>query len=507
MGAMPTDPSDAGQPTPFERVPTGIPGLDTVLRGGFLKAGIYIVRGEPGAGKTIFGNQFCFNHVAAGHHAVYVTLLAETHDRMMQHMQTMSFFEPARIPDRLYYVNGFRVLEEDGIKGLIDLLRREIRTHNATLLVLDGMIATEESSGSDLEFKKFIHDLQAHIAIEGCTALLLTNGHRSEYHPAHTMVDGIIELRDVLFGSQAERELEVRKLRGTDALRGRHSFRVTEAGIVVYPRLEALLARPSAHDEWSDERCTTGISQLDTMVGGGIHGGTATLVLGASGLGKTSLGLHFISQSSAQEPGLFFGFYEMPLRLRVKAAGLGIKLDGLIEQGHLEILWHPPTEDILDALGNPLIEAVRRRRVKRLVIDGLLGFQEIAADRPHRMGRFLTALANELRALNVTTFSIAETRNVIGGAIEGPTIGLSTIAGNLILLWYVEIRAQLRRLISIVKMRESDFDSSLREFRITSAGIKIADTFHSAEAILSGFPQLKSEELPADKAARRLRGQ
>jgi circadian clock protein KaiC len=73
-------------------VPTGIPGLDTVLRGGFLKAGIYIVRGEPGTGKTIFGNQFCFNHVAAGHRAVYVTLLAETHDRMMLHMQTMSFF-------------------------------------------------------------------------------------------------------------------------------------------------------------------------------------------------------------------------------------------------------------------------------------------------------------------------------------------------------------------------------------------------------------------------------
>src|SRR5271168_1754520 len=143
---MATDPTAAGGQAPLERVPTGIPGLDTVLRGGFLKAGIYIVRGEPGAGKTIFGNQCCFNHVAAGHRAVYVTLLAETHDRMMQHMQTMSFFDLARIPDGLYYVNGFRVLEEDGIKGFIDLLWHEIRTHNTTLLVLDGLIAAEESS-------------------------------------------------------------------------------------------------------------------------------------------------------------------------------------------------------------------------------------------------------------------------------------------------------------------------------------------------------------------------
>src|ERR1700726_2737823 len=98
-------------------------------------------------------------------------------------MQTMSFFERARIPDGLYYVNGFSVLEEDGIKGLIGLLRHEIRTHNATLLVLDGLIATEESSESDREFKKFIQDLQAHIAVEGCTALLLTNGHRNTYRP------------------------------------------------------------------------------------------------------------------------------------------------------------------------------------------------------------------------------------------------------------------------------------------------------------------------------------
>jgi circadian clock protein KaiC len=504
---MATDPIDADGQTPLERVPTGIPGLDTVLRGGFLKAGIYIVRGEPGTGKTIFGNQFCFNHVAAGHRAVYVTLLAETHDRMMQHIQTMSFFDPARIPDGLYYENGFRVLEEDGIKGFIDLLRREIRTHTATLLVLDGLLVTEEASGSDRDFRKFIHELQAHIAIEGCTALLLTNGRRNDYHPEHTMVDGVIELHDVLFGMQAERELEVRKLRGTDALRGRHSFRITEAGIVIYPRIEVLLARPSAHDEWPDERCATGVNQLDAMLGGGIPRGTATLVLGASGSGKTSLGLHFLSQSSAQEPGLLFGFYEMPLRLQHKAAGIGIKLDGLIEQGHLEFLWHPPTEDILDSLGNRLIEAVQRRRVKRLVIDGLLGFQEIAADRPHRIGRFLTALANELRVLNVTTVYTAETRNLIGGVIEGPTIGLSTIAENLILLRYVEIRSQLRRLISVVKVRDSDFDSSLREFRITSTGIELAQTFASAEAILSGFPQLKSEELPADEAAPRPRGQ
>src|SRR5260370_39684296 len=126
------------------------------------------------------------------------------------------------------------------------------------------------------------------------------------------------------------------------------------------------------------------------MRGGGMPRGTATRGLGASGSGKTSLGLHFLSRSSALEPGLLFGFYEMPLRLRHKAAGLGIKLDGLIEQGQLEFLWYPPTEDILDALGDRLLEAVRRRRVKRLLTHGPLGCPATAAPPPQPHPRSLT---------------------------------------------------------------------------------------------------------------------
>jgi KaiC/GvpD/RAD55 family RecA-like ATPase len=162
---------------------------------------------------------------------------------------------------------------EDNVSGLLDQLAVE--------QIADNLLsnAIKYGAGEPIEVSLVRHGARAQLTVR----------------------DHGIGIYDVLFGTQAERELEVHKLRGTDALRGRHSFRITDAGIVVYPRVEALLARPSANDQWSDERCAVGVHQLDAMIGGGIPRGTTTLVLGASGSGKTSLSLHFLSQSSAEE--------------------------------------------------------------------------------------------------------------------------------------------------------------------------------------------------------------
>ena len=132
---MPTE--DSGR-SRLKRIPTGVPGLDTVLRGGFLRGGIFIVQGSPGAGKTILGNQICFHHVAQGGRALYVTLLAENHARMLLHIGQLGFFEEAVIPERLYYISAFRVLEQEGLPAMLNLLRREVQARGASVLVLDG---------------------------------------------------------------------------------------------------------------------------------------------------------------------------------------------------------------------------------------------------------------------------------------------------------------------------------------------------------------------------------
>src|ERR1041385_453643 len=158
-------PDPSRQTQSIERVPSGIPGLDTILQGGFLQGGLYLIVGRPGAGKTIFGNQLSFNHVAAGGRVVYVTLLAETHARMLAHLQSLAFYDPAPIANSLYYVSGYRVLEESGLDGLLEMLRRLIRENRASLLVLDGLVTVETVASSDLAFKRFIHELQVYIEV------------------------------------------------------------------------------------------------------------------------------------------------------------------------------------------------------------------------------------------------------------------------------------------------------------------------------------------------------
>jgi circadian clock protein KaiC len=471
----------------IERVPSGVPGLDTILNGGFPRGGIHVLQGTPGAGKTTLGNQICYHHASAGGRALYVTLLSETHSRMLLHLGTMRFFNADRLPDQIAYISGFGALEADGLPGLVTLLRREITARKATVLVLDGLVAAEDRAASNTEFKTFIQELQTQAGLHGCTVFLLTTAKGQAVPPEHTMVDGIVELTDVRFGSRTERGLFVNKLRGSDYLPGRHPFRLTEDGMVVYPRVEAAFRRTTRPDEVGSGRQSIGVAGLDTMLGGGLPDGTITGVLGPSGIGKTVLGLHFVSGSSATEPGLFFGFYETPPRLLQQAASLGLDLQGAVDRGEVEILWQPQGENLQDALAHRLLDAVERRGVRRLFLDGLGGFIEASIE-PERLVRFFAVLVNELRSRGVTVLYSMETRDLVGPGIEVPVSGISSLVENLIALRYIERYRRSQRLVAVVKVRSSGFDPSLREFVIEGGhGLSLSGAFEGSEELLSGF--------------------
>ncbi len=480
--------TDEADILPAERIPSGIPGLDRILLGGFLSGGVYIVQGASGTGKTILANQVCFRHAEQGGKALYVTLLAESHARLLRSLAALRFYDPAAVPQHVYYISALHTLEAGGPAALLDQIRRELLRQGATLLVVDGLLLpSDEASGSDQALRKFIHGLQDHVAGPGRLALLLDGGLRPNRHVgAHAIADGAIALHDTHRGEDTQRTLEVLKSRGSACLGGVHPFRITDNGIVAYPRIEAMRQQPSDEDTGSSGRLSVGVPTLDEMLGGGLPAGTTTLLLGASGAGKTVLGTHFLSRSSPEEPGLHFGFYEMPERLVQNAATLGLDLAEAAGRGVLEMIWKPTTGQILDDLGGQLLEAVRRRKVKRLFVDGLGGYVE-AADAPARAGRVFTALVNELRTMGVTTVYTAETPNLVGPEVVVPVPGVSVVVDNMVLMRFAEYRARLHRLFSIIKVRGSSFDPAMREFRITDRGIALADTFATAESILSGF--------------------
>ena len=474
--------------TGLKRVMTGVPGLDTILGGGFLQGGVYIIQGTPGTGKTTLGNQIAFNHAAQGGQALYTTLLAEYHARMMQHLGSMSFFDAARIPDQVSYLNGFGTLKSDGYPALRDLLRREVTRHKATILILDGFATAQRKASEEQDFNEFVHELQSIAIATDCTMFLLSSAMGVKETPEYTIVDGIVELSDRLLGWSSESTLQVVKLRGTSYLRGRHAFRITDDGLVVYPRIEASLARPSRLEPDAAETVRSGVDRLDAMMGGGVPAASTTMVMGPSGVGKTTLGLQFLSQCAADEPGLFFGFYETPARLRVKVDKVCPPLGTLLDSGAVEVLWQPPTDGLLDAYGERLLENVRRRGVRRLVIDGLGAFQSAAVE-PVRLNQYLTALMNELRALGATTLYTLAVPDLTGPYIREPARDLTVPSDNLILMRYVEIGARLRRMISVLKVRNSDFDPSLYEYVTTGHGLQIEGTLAGADAALSGVPR------------------
>ena len=471
----------------IERLSSSIPGLDLILGGGFFRSGVYIVQGLPGCGKTIFANQICYGHVAKGGSAVYVTLLAESHSRMIQHLSTLSFFDMKAFPDNLAYISAFHDLESGGLKGLMTVLRREMRTRKVGVLVLDGLVAASEASPSDLDLKKFIHELQSIAVLQDCTVLLLTSGSTHRMQAEHTMVDGLIELEDKLFDARAERSIQIRKFRGAGPLRGKHGLRIDNDGISVFPRIEAVY-HSATSSTMAVGMTSSGIASLDALIDvKGIPLHSSTVVIGSTGTGKTTMGLQFLSPSSDAEPGLHLSFFEGPDRVRAKARSLGLPLDALEQSGALELMWQAPGEALLDEIADRLLGAVARRGVRRLVIDGLAGFAESAVY-PERLNKFFSCLVNELRNRHVTVLMMIETRDVVSSVISTPW-GVSGIVDNLLFLRFVHDEGMVERLLTIIKMRDTDYHAGLHRIRIDSHGMHIAGTYRAdGDVIPSAAP-------------------
>lgn len=452
----------------MSRLRSGIGGLDAILAGGFVAGASYIIQGQPGAGKTILSNQIAFRHVADGGRVLYVTLLAESHERLFQALDGLSFFDRSRLGNEIAYISVFQTLRDEGLQAVVKLLRRETKRQEATLLVFDGLLNARDRAATDFDVKTFVAEIQGQAAFVGCSVLFLSSSSVREISPEHTMVDGVIELTDSLAGVRAVRQIQVRKSRGSRAIGGLHEFEISDAGISVFPRIESQ-PRPAPATEVPSGRIASGLPKLDELLGGGLPIGSVTLLSGPTGSGKTTLGLHFLSRSTPTEPGLYFGFFETPARLRAKASALGIPFP---EGEGLTTLWSPLTDNIVDKLAEQLLSHVREHGVRRLFIDGFGGFERAAVHRS-RLIEFFASLSDQLRDIGVTTLATWEVREIVGFDVTAPARDLSAILDNMILLRQVEEDHCLTRSISIQKVRDGHFDAAAHALDFAYGGLVI----------------------------------
>ncbi len=461
--------------TPLARIPTEIEGLDTILCGGLTAGSTMIIQGAPGAGKTILANQICFNRAAANERSLYITLLAESHDRLIRHMATLSFFNEAHIPEHIYYISAFDRLIAQGLTGILELLHTESASHAAKFIVLDGLFVIEDAASSQAEFRKFVNDLATLANLTGCTIILLTNTrHEPRTRPEHTMVDVWMELDVQLSEYRAYRELLVHKFRGSDFKDGRHAFSIGGDGIRVFPRFESVTARASATRP-REEALPTGVRGLDAMLEcRGLPAASSTLVLGPSGVGKTTLGLHFMQGCSAEAPGLFYGFNETTAHLLAKSEQLGMGLARAAAGGAVGFEWGDIQRQTLDEIALRLMAGVRRCGARRLVVDGIDALRQ-ANVYPQRLPGFLAALATALREEGVTTLFTARIPQLIGGDADIDLGDVTAASETIILMRYRETLGELQRTLAIAKCRESGVDHRIRRFAIKHGGVEIGD--------------------------------
>jgi circadian clock protein KaiC len=451
----------------LQRVHTQVPGLDELLGGGLLESGVYFLQGRPGTGKTTLANQLCFGQVRAGRTAVYVTLLAESHVRMMQNMLGQSFFDPGAVPGRMNYVSGYRDLESRGLRGVVELLRAEGSRMRAAVAVLDGLVVPSDAARDEgRALKEFVHELQSLATLLGCIVLLVTSGSGQAANAEETMVDGILTLADEQHGMRADRVIQVTKFRGGRTARGRHAYCITDDGVQVYPRLETLLgdsAQPAA------ATASLGLAGLDQLFASrGVPCDSVTLVEGPSGSGKTLLGLQFLSGCSPAQPGLLFGFAERPEALVRAGAALGLPLADQVRAGAVELHAVTPTDEPLDELGHQLLRRVDERGVRRLVIDPLAGFasKDTFAERGYA---FLDALWTLLRLRGVCTIATSDPGALIALRAGHLAAGIPSLADQVVLLSSAEAGRDVR----LVKSRGQGHAAPAWRLDVTERGLAL----------------------------------
>lgn len=483
-------------------IPTGVPGLDDVLQGGFIREGFYLLQGDPGSGKTTIALQYVLNRCRAGERCLYISLTESRRDlenACRSHGWSLGSIEVCDLTKSAINLVGepessvFHPSETElgeTTQAIFTAVERSKPQH----VVFDGLSEMRLLSGNPLIYRRQLLALKEFFVERQATVLLLDDRSSAfgEIQPESLVGGNIILERHMPQYGRARRRMYVTKVRGSQFREGYHDYEIVQGGVVIHPRLVAA----EHHEAFASETLSSGVTNLDLMLAGGLTTGSTALLLGPAGAGKSTIAMQFVVEAmTAGHKAAVYMFDEVlhTLISRVDKLCLG-KENGLrtyITEGMLHAQQVDPAEMSPGAFAHEVRRAVEDG-AKIIVIDSLNGYLNAMPEE-----RFLTTHLHELFSyLNqkgVLTILVVAQHGMIVGAGAGGEVDVSYLADTVLLFRYFESRGEIKQALSVFKKRTGEHERTLRELLISARGVKVGEPLTEFRGVMTGVPQYEGK--------------
>lgn len=468
-----------------DRVSTGIPGLDTILDGGLIPDRSTLVRGPPGAGKTLFGLHYLTAGINDGETGLFINMGEP--ERYLRDDATAFGFDTDAIefldltPDKedFHAQETYDVFATAEVEGppIAETIAETVNTVEPDRVFIDPMTQLRYLIDDPYRFRK---QVMAFLRFLEQTNVVFTSQATQTTHDddLQFLADAVLELT----GNNQRRTVHISKFRGSDYRRGEHTFRITDDGLLVSPTL-----RPDIHSQdVSTGLLSTGVSELDSLLNGGLKRGTITLLSGPTGVGKTTMGLQFLTECAGEETrAVVYSFEESERTLLDRSDAINIPVREMRERGYLKIAEIEPGRRSVDEFAQRVRRDVEDGETAVVLIDSVDGFQQslLGVDGVQD----LTNLGRYLRNMGVTTLLANEVHRITG-EFQVTEDGISQIADGILFMRHIEYQGELRKVVGVLKKRTTDFEHRLRELQITEQGLSAGDPLPELQGILTGTP-------------------